>query len=224
MPAYQGNPFAAVEMMLPGKLAYSFGGPSAPQGQQISGNLTNTVLSANVATATLQIRAGDAPPKVGQLISTTGAQRIPNVSRAAITAVTGFNTGDNSTGTVSYADTAGNVGSAADSGMFIIELLETADAVSATGSGSALAVPASFKPNDPMTVAWEYETPTAITTFTINLQGSLRNIDAEFFTIDTGDQTKVNNLRMVANVKASFLRLNVSAITGSGTLIGKLLI
>jgi hypothetical protein len=100
--SYQASPFAPSYGLQVGIPGYSFGSWNSGVAAT-SGFLTNVALASNVATVNLTIQNG-AIPTTGSLISILGVTPAAfNVTNTALTGVTGFNTGDNSTGTVTFA-------------------------------------------------------------------------------------------------------------------------
>ena len=119
MPNYPTNPLAAIPLALPGTPVYAFGSFNDRVSPTKMG-ISNVALTTNVATLTVQVYEGNIPA-VGSLITVQGTQNsagLFNVVNVALTGVTiNAITG---AGTVTFALTHANVGSAADSGIAIV--------------------------------------------------------------------------------------------------------
>jgi hypothetical protein len=222
MPAYQSDPTVIRTSAISGTLFYSYGSPSTygPDDPGCSALVTSVAIASNVATVGLKITGGF-KPVVNQLITIHGTQTATsggapnfNVTNVALASVSGFNTGDNSTGTVTFALTSNNISTTTDAGEAYMPPLETAD-VCANGSGQQVALPTpSGFPSTSRDVQWSTKTPSAPSAYTANLQGALVDQDSEYTTIDTmttpGNQTKTG-------VRANFLRVNLSGVSGGSS-------
>jgi len=98
----------------------------------------------------------------------------------------------------------------------------TGETLSATVKGAQFAmtaIPQSAK--GPGLVTWVVEYPSAPMSATAELQGALIDADSEYATIDS--TTTLGDTRVVNGIGAfKFLRIVISALSGSGTVIGKL--
>lgn len=228
MPAYQTSPNQQRKTINAGIPAYSWGSlndrnPGARM------QVTSVAITSNVATLGVTLREG-LTPVVGQLVTVTGTQTVTsggapnfNVTNASITAVGGFNTGDNSTGTISFALSSSNISTTSDSGQAYAPPNEVAEAM-ANGSGQQFAMPAmSGLASNSRDVSWVIATPSAPSAFTANLQVANVDQDSEYTTIDT---TTTTGLRIVTGVRANFIRINYSGVSGGSnpTSIAKILI
>lgn len=138
MPLYNTSAFAPLpEVAIPAKPAYFFGNLPVDT-QDTQARITNLALTSNVATITATIYQGNIPV-VGNLISVLGASNSAfNVSAAAITVITGTP----STGVyqISYAVTHADIATGAGSGMAIVPIAETSEAL-ANGTSVAIYIP-----------------------------------------------------------------------------------
>jgi hypothetical protein len=189
MPAYSQSPFGPFpELLVPGTSGYSFG-VFSDQTPTTRLFVTNSVLLSNVATLIVQVWEGPVPV-VGQLISTQGLGRIPGVSNAAVTAVTGFT--DLTNGTVSYALTHANVATHADAGLALLPAQEAGETIQTAIPGSnpvakgACFALAPLTQTNSRSIAWSVSFPGTppSATFEADLQGALENVDSQFQKLD----------------------------------------
>ena len=225
MPSYDVSPFAAPPAVITeGRPAYLFGSlddKSAPTQFQI----TNVALASNVATITGTIIAGNTPA-VGDLISvrhTASGSGEFNVTNIALTAVS--ITASTGQGTLSYALTGSNLSTTADNGLAIIPRSEAGETLA-----NGASVPITLPYQDPTTtgsrtVKAVVTFPSAPTSVTVKLQSALVNQDAQFFDLSTVvNATNAGNFVVVTIDNGKFYRFNVSGLSGSGTIIAKLLV
>lgn len=131
--------FQNVPLLVPGKPLYLLGSLSFSQSSTIA-YVTNVAITSNVATVSLQIIAG-AVPVQNQLINIQQCSNsVFNVTNKTITGVSGFNTGDNSTGSVTFALAHADVVSVAATGNAIAPIPVTND-VCQNGSSIYAALP-----------------------------------------------------------------------------------
>jgi hypothetical protein len=227
MPAYLTQPASAANrrLLVPGRPEYVFGSRDGKSSDTLS-YVTNASLTTNVATLTLKLAAGNVPI-VGQLLTMLNCSDSTfNVTGAAITAVAGFNTGDNSTGTVSFALTHANVGSEAVSGYVFMPVPEIAEALV---NGASIQVSVPF--NDPRidqsrTITAQMQYPSIPTTCTTTLQTS--DDDINYFDVGTVASVSggvvTGGLLQAQNLSSRYYRLNHSNVTGgtSPTCVGKI--
>lgn len=226
MPAFVNSPFNPPILAMKGVPTYLWGSFD-PRIGNTRASLTNSALTTNVATVTVQVLDGPMPA-VGNLISiinSTAGSAALNVNRSVITGVT-IDSGTGA-GTITFALTHANITSVADAGSVMIEPAETAEAlVNNTGSVAAL-----FQVPDgagQYTVPVSVVFPTAPTGVTVTLQRALKNNAAEF-TNDTSAQVVYASAAYTsgpvveATLERGYLyRLYVSGLTGTGTIVGKL--
>lgn len=223
MPKYPNSPFTPPTVLIKGVPSYLFGSFDDKVGStQLY--VTKVALATNVATVTVQWMNGPMP-QVGNLISiintTTGTGEF-NVKRAVITAVDiDDKTG---AGTISFALTGTDVSATNDAGSVIVEPTETAQTLVAEAS-VAVAVP--FCEGDgQFTVPVAVTFPTMPTAVTVTLQKAIRDVEKEY--TDTNAVVTVASSAYTAGpvVEATlergyFYRLNATALTGTGTIVGK---
>ena len=241
MPTMNVSAFAPLPIVaLPGLPAYLYGS-LATDTQDTLLQVTNVALTSNVATVSVYVRAGNIPV-VGNLISIAGTQTssgLFNVSSVALTGVTiNATTG---IGTVTFALTNANVTSVADSGQALVPIQEVPETLAANTSVPVY-IP-SQEPNDmgekSITTAITFPTmPTAATVklySAVNLPknlpgsagsewtavGTVATVAASaqtvgpLFTEDTSANT--------AALAGRFFCLQVTGVTGSGTITAKLI-
>ena len=240
MPVANTSAFAPLpEVVLPGKPAYIYGS-LATDTQDTLLQVTNVAATGGTATVSVYVRAGSIPI-VGNLISIAGTQAssgLFNVSSAPLTNVTiNATTG---IGTVQFA-LVGTVGSVADSGQALVPIQEVPETLAANTSVPVY-IP-SQEPNDmgekSITTAVTFPTmPTSAVVklySAINLPknlpgsagsewtlvGTVATVAASaqtigpLFTEDTSANT--------AALAGRFFCLQVTGVTGSGTITAKLI-
>lgn len=226
MPTYSNTPFGPKLLAQKGIPVYLFGSYDTRIGVSKL-YLTNSALTTNVATVTVQQTSGPLPI-VGDLISitnSTAGSAALNVSRAIITATTVSAT--TGAGTISFALTNANITTTPDAGTVIVEPAEIPEAL-ANGKSVACAVSRNNAATDTtqdITVVVAF--PSLPTTATISLQGALHNVDSEYVTLGTagtvtGGAATVTSLGFIG--KFAFYRLLVASVTGgtSPSIVGKL--
>jgi hypothetical protein len=224
MPAYDASGFQKSALLTPGLPGYSFG--SFDDHQPLAKFLINQVqIATNVATITGVLVEGNIPA-VGQLISVrytqTGAGEF-NVSNVAISAVsiasaTGI-------GTISYSLTGSNVGPVADAGVALIQVAEQSETLSATGAGRQFAVPTVFPQAGQARGGITWSTAlTGVTGIAVALEGAEKDIASQYKAIDSSTATAGETRFVEAPVSVNFLRINVTSVTGTGTIIAKTMI
>jgi|GEM_PF-2338487 len=226
MPPYQSTPpsQSAVKMLIPGIPSYAFGSydQARPTRKMI---VTSVAVATNVVTLGVILVEGYIP-KVGDLITvvnTTTDSGGANVSNAALTAI--MITATTGKGTVTYAATASDQTTTADSGMAYVPVPEVAEALSAQKS-QAFAIQSTIGRGYGIT--WGYTCPSAPSTIAIQLEGAINNNDAEYTLIGSSETTTSGYNEFVAQLPnlVNFVRLNITATTGGTvpTIIGKILL
>lgn len=226
MPAYVDSPNNPAVLVQEGTATYLFGSYNMHQGPTVM-RITNSALTSNVGTITVQITAGEIP-LVGSLITVTQTQAGSggmNVNRAAITAVSV--TALTGAGTISYADTHANITSVADTGSAIAEVPEIPETV-ANGNSIACIFQAP-KGDAQFTVPLAVTFPTIPTAVTVNLQAALHNVNSEFTNVSTTAQIVVASsaftsgpFAQVSLQRGYFYRFAVSGVSGTGTIVAKI--
>lgn len=232
-PAYNASPFAAPPAkLIPGIPSYLFGSWAsdvAPTKMQVS----NVALTSNVATLTVTVNEGNIPA-VGSLITVQGtatASGAFNVTNVALTAVTINATSGQ--GTVTFALTHANVASTPDGGIALVPQPEVGDTL-ASGTNNSVPVGLPYSViwdagSGPQQVSCEVNFPTIPTGVVVTLQAADTNTPA------TQWQTVIANVVTVATGTATygttqysgkwnFYRYSYSGLSGSGSIVAKLLI
>lgn len=228
MPSYDKSGSHVVKALVQGVPNYLFG--SWPMTVAPTRFLITQVQAAlTVATITGSIIEGNVPT-VGSLITVKGVQSnggLFNVTAVAISAVSiNASTG---VGTISYTYTGTTFGpdnSPAAAGLATVPQPEVGETLVAGAS-----IPCTLPVQDPktdsartITVAISF--PTAPTTVTVDLQAAIFDIDSEYTKQGTSivSATNVGNVAQFTLNTARFYRFNTSALTGSGTIVGKILV
>jgi hypothetical protein len=171
MPYMTDNDFQTFVQQVPGQPTYLFGTFNwdvSPSKMAVS----NVALTSNVATLTVQLYEGPVPV-VGQLVSvmqTQSTSGLFNVNRVALSGVT---LDANGAGTITYALTHANVGSAADSGQAWADPYETPDALA---NGYSIPVSLQVQPAEQRMqrqIVTEVTFPSLPTTATVKLYGAM---------------------------------------------------
>jgi hypothetical protein len=216
LPAYAASPFASPgPMLMPGVIGYSFGKKpyNVPDTRM---RVTSVAISANVAMLGVTLVEGLAPT-VGSLISVQGTQSGAgefNVTNVALTGVSGFNTGNNDTGTVTFALTGANLTTTPDAGQAIVPVPAVGDAIAPGNKGQQFAIQSQSGGNKQKGFTWFTEfggtaPPSAVM---MHLQFADRDIDADYTTYDTS--VVVGETRSLGNITANFVRVIAETITG----------
>lgn len=224
MPNYVDSPNIPAVFVQEGVSAYLFGSYNYKQGPTVM-YVTNSALTTNVATLSVQITAGEVPT-VGSLITVTQTQAGTggmNVNRATITAVS-ISTATGA-GTISYAQTHANITTVADTGSAIVEVPEVAETL-ANGNSIACAFQ-SPRGDNQFTVPVSVTFPTLPTAASVDLQAALRNVNSEFTKVATvvtvaSSAYTAGPFNQVTLQRGYFYRLAVSGVSGSGTIVGKI--
>lgn len=202
---------------------YSAGGGPALFGQADS-RFAITSVTANGATATITGALIEGPvPIVGGLISVRGSQAAGGVFNVTNVAISAVSLNANGVGTISFA-LAQTVGATADSGQAIVPPTETFEAiVNATPAKFqqfAIPEPAGF-PGQGRLVLMTWKTVT-VTVIALQLEQAINDVDAEYVIVGVSQTTLTGSLQ--ALISGRFIRLNVTAITTTGTINAKFLL
>lgn len=225
MPAYTNSPFSNPILAMKGVPVYLFGSFD-PRVGNTKAYLTNSALTSNVATVTVQITDGPMPVVGGliSIINSTAGSAALNVSRAVITGVTiSSATG---AGTITFALTNADIASVADAGTVIIEPSEVGEAL-AEGASIACVIQAP-EGDSQFTVPIAVTFPIMPTAVTVTLQKALKNLDAEYTNtscvVQVAGSAFVSGPVVEAALERGYCyRLLVSGLTGSSkTIVGKL--
>lgn len=230
MPAFSASPFATLpEVAIPGKPAYLFGSLPVTTADMVM-TIASVAITSNVATVIGTIQAGNIPA-VGNLISiqgTTTASGTFNVTGVALASVSVTGAG---VATLTFALTHANVATTPDAGKGMVPIQEVAETL-ANGASVPVFVP-SQEPvdNGLKAIVTSVTFPTLPTAVAVILQSAL------YFNSPNSEWTQVGSAN-AATVAASaqtlgplqtfnvaggrFFRFNVSGLSGSGTIIAKL--
>lgn len=252
MPFYITSPFKpSPKLIVQGTPEYLFGkwnsNVAPTQGNIISDSAVTTT-----ATVTFQILSGNIPVP-GALITVVGAARSVNlnVTNAVILTVSAAANPDAGVYTVTYAITSTTLAVGFDGGQVIIPQIEVGDALVTGTTSSAPVVSPVAGPNSigkslSVTITLPASTaanPSTLTAVTVVLQGANQDYDSEYNTIATvatavaagsttdwqsgqGVPVAPSNTLATGNVDLvnfRFYRLQVTAATGAGPIIGKIL-
>ncbi len=223
MPAYANNPFQKTQLLQKGVAAYLLGSFSHQDG---NGNfaITNLALTSNVGVVTVQLITGPLPI-VGNYISLLNNATIGTVSRAVITATTvSASTG---AGTITFAFTHADIPTAAATGQVVVEPAEVGEAI--VNGASVACVVAAPEGDSQFTLPVVVRCPSLPTAATIDIQGAIKNIDAEFTTLGTvgtvaGGVLTAGPFGQVVAQRGYVYRFNVSGVSGgtNPTIIAKI--
>jgi hypothetical protein len=248
MSFYTNSPFKPTpRLIIEGTPEYLFGkwnsNVAPTQGNIISNSAVTTT-----ATVTFQILSGNIPVP-GSLITVVGAGRSANfnVTNAVVLTVSAAANPDAGIYTVTYAITSSSLAFGFDGGQVIIPQPEVGDALATGVTSSAPVVSPVAGPNSigksiSVTVTLPTSTaanPSTLTAVTVVLQGANQDYDSEYNTVGTvatavaaGTTTDWQSGQGTAGTLAAgsvnlpnfrFYRLQVTAATGAGPIVGKIL-
>lgn len=105
------------------------------------------------------------------------------------------------------------------------ETFEVIPAAGTAGQRVAVCQPATAIDPGSHTVTYETEFDIAPGALSVSLQGAMRDVDAEYVTLDTNTATLAVNSKVVTGVRELFLRLILNSLTiGNATkMVGKIL-
>ncbi len=226
MTAFINSAFQKPLLVMKGVCTYLIGSFSQQVGDA---NLyvTNVALTSNVATVTVQQLNG---PKVvvGALISiinSANTSGLFNVNRAVITGTTiNDSTG---AGTITFALTHGDIGSAADGGSVIVEPAEVGESVTTSFTSIACLIQAP-EGDSQFTVPISVTAGASITAMTATLQHALKESSNEWtntttVVTKTGASTYTAGPVVLATLERAYLyRIAVTAVTGTDLVVAKL--
>jgi len=224
MPAFSASPFDIGYGLQPGIPGYSFGALSNIV-DNTNAFVTNVALTSNVATVSLKLRDG-AIPVVNQLISIQGTQTASgafNVTNVAIASVSGFASGDNSVGTVTFALTHANVSSTPDSGQASAPPLETGDTLTPTvaTSGRAFALAPVNVLGNARSIAWRVSFPSTppSSSFEADLMGSIKQ-SGPYFKLDKITSVSGGTQTYTPLAQINFVRIDVVTNDAATAIVG----
>lgn len=250
MPFYIQSPFKPVpQLLIAGTPAYVFGSFNDKTGPTLGVVLSDSG-NGTTSTVTFQIISGNIPitDTLVTIVGTANNAGAFNVTNAQVLSVTQVDTPDDGVYTITFLGT-GTGAKANDYGQLIIQQREIGDALTSAGGSSFPVNAGAAGPNSngkslsvtvklPATTA---ANPSTLSGVTVNIQGANLDLDSEYNTIgvvgtglaagtttdwqsgqgDTATGTLAAGSVTFPNFR--FYRLNVSAATGAGPIIGKIL-
>lgn len=239
MPNYILSPFKPMpKLLVPGVPEYVWGSWNDRVGPT-QGIVLQSLSIGTTAELIIKIISGNVPV-VGSLITVVGVSASSNfnVTNVVITAVSAANNPDNGVYAIAYTITSTFTPIQADAGQIIVPQPEIGETVSDTGASSPVAVGAWFPSGKSLSVTLTLGT--GISGVTAVLQGANRDYDSEYNTIatigtglgvgttdwqsgqgDTATGTLAAGSVNFPNFR--FYRLNLTAVTGSGNVIAKIM-
>ena len=240
MSQYNKSPFKPTpRLLVAGTPEYVFGSYNDRVGPTL-GNVISDSAATTTATVVFQIVSGNAPV-VGSLITIVGtanSAKIFNVTNAAIATVS---TTDAGVCTVTFTIASTAQGTTADGGQVIVPQPEVGEALTVAGYAS---VPVACPFNNAemengKSITTSVTLPAGnITSATVVLQGANIDLDSEYqvigtiFSVGSGSgewQSGEGNTQTGTLAAGSvnldnfrFLRMQVTNLTGTGTIIGKI--
>jgi hypothetical protein len=219
MPFFQNSPPAKAIMIEQGWPVYLFGSRQSIDGEL---NVSSVSIASNVATVAVTSWSGPLPV-VGSFVSISGAQTnsgLFNVTNQPITAVT-LNASQNDVVSISFALTNANIGVTPEVGKVHVRFAAVGEALTSAGGAS---IAGSTKFGVGRVENWytaQVYFPTAPSAATVALQGSNTNNDADF--VDIGPITiTAGRGSKEFQTNFEFVRFNITAVTGSGTVVASI--
>lgn len=222
MTAYNNSPFAPTPvLMVGGRTQFLYGGfddRTSPTKIQVS----SVAIASNVATVVGTIVSGNIPT-VGSPVyvqgtaSDSGAANVNNVALASVTA-------NQTTGliTITYAATGSNQSTTADAGFALVPLPITYDTLANGSSKQAASAENDPSTSDERAYFAQVFFGTIPTACTVTLQGSLVDQDSAYQNLGTVATVAAGAVTLssavYSNMNLKFLRFNVSALSGTGTI------
>ncbi len=244
MPAYITSPFKPMpQLLIAGQPSYVWGSFNDKTGPTLINVIANMTNGSTTATLKFSIISGNVPAN-GSLITVVGCANSANfnVTNVAISNVTQVDTPDDGVYTCTYAitSTATPTSFTADGGQGVIPQPEVGETVTGTGASVPVAVGAAGPNSNGKSLSVTLTLGTGLSGVTAVLQGANRDIDAEYNTIgtigtslgvsttdwqsrqgDTATGTLASGSVILPNFR--FYRVNITAITGSGLVIAKIM-
>src|SRR5271170_3360965 len=226
MPAYINSPFQKPLLLMKGVATYVIGSFDYKVGDSRL-YLTNSALTTDVATVTVQLVIGPTP-KVGDLISiinSTAGSAALNVNRAVITGVTiNATTG---AGTITFALTNADITSVADAGTVITEPAEVGESIATTYNSIPVMVQAP-EGDSQFTIPFSVTSGATNTAMTATLQRALKSSSNEWtntttVVTKTGATTYTAGPVVEATLERAYLyRIAITAVTGTDLFVAKI--
>jgi hypothetical protein len=247
MTAYQTTPFKPTpQLLVPNIPSYVWGSFNDKTGPT-TGKIISTSGNGTTSTVVIQITGGNVPivsslstPLI-TIVGSANASGAYNVTNVALASISAGANPDSGIYTVTFLG-SGNSAVAADTGQFIIPQPEVGETVSGTGSSVPVAVGANGPTSSGKSLSVSVTLPAgSLSGVTINVQGSNFDVDSAYNTIgvvgtglasgtttdwqsgqgDTATGTLAAGSVTFPNFR--FYRLNISALTGSGSIIAKIM-
>lgn len=219
MPLYN-SPALRPQLLQKGVPAYLFGSLNMLQGNA-KGTVSNTAITSNVASVTVQINEGPIP-LVNDLITIWGTAQqsgLFNVTRALITAVS--ITATTGAGTISFALTGSNQSATTDGGQFLCEPGEASETLTNNTQSQPVLVQAPQGDSQftlPLAVTFPGGVlPTAVT---VTLQRAIRDIAAEYTNTTTAVTVAATAYTAGPVVEATLERAYFYRVAITGLTIG----
>lgn len=253
MSYYIASPFKPTpKLLVSGTPEYVLGSLNNNTGPTLGTVISDSGTGA-VSTVKFQILSGNIPitDTLVTIVGTAnaaGAYNVTNATVLSVTKVPDANGNDVGIYTITFVG-AGNSASTADYGQVIIPQREIGEALTTTASSAPVVCPASPSENLGKSISVTVKLPASttanpsnLTGVTVLLQGANLDLDSEYNTIatigtglaagtttdwqsgqgDTATGTLAAGSVLLPNFR--FYRLNISAVTGSGPIVGKLMI
>ena len=236
MPAYIASPFRPpVQLAVAGTPSYLIGSYNDKTGPTIGVILTDAAVTTT-ATLVFRITSGNVP-KTGSLITVVGAANSANfnVTNAAVTVISVTDAG---IATVTYTITSTSQGTLPDGGMVVIPQPEVGETVAAAYKSAPVARPFNNPNiNEGQSLTATLNLGSGLSGVTGTLEGADFDIDSEYVTIHTFGTSGISTFQTGQDTPAvagnanpggvnqlnwRFYRFNISAVTGSGLVIGKI--
>ena len=214
MPPYNANPGVNTfpPLLQPGVNGYAFGSFDASSPTSLL-EITNLSVSGNVATALVILREGKVPT-VGALLTirgTTISSGVFNVNNVAVATVSIDAT--TAIGFITFILVNSDVAATPDTGMAYVPVPEVGETLAA-GASQAFAVPDYAGDNENgKTITWSTSYPSAPSSVTMQLQGAMFDVEAEYKTLDSSTTTS-GEMRSLNLRVYRFLRVKCVSPTG----------
>ena len=237
MPAYVQSPFKPpVQLAVAGTPSYLIGSYNDKTGPTL-GYVISDSSASTTGTLVFQIVSGNVP-KTGFLITVVGTANSAGIFNVTNTAVTVSSVTDAGVATVTYTVSSTSQASTADSGQVIIPQPEVGETVAAAYKSAPVARPFNNPNiNEGQSLTATLNLGSGLSGVTGTLEGADFDIDSEYVTIHTfgtsgltSFQTGQDTPAVAGNANPGgvnqlnwrFYRFNISAVTGSGSVIGKI--
>lgn len=249
MPSYITSPFKPTpQLLVPGTPSYLWGSFNDKTGPTLGSVISNSAVTTT-ATLKFQILSGNIPVN-GSLITVVGCANSANfnVTNVAIGNVTSVPVGGVDTGiyTCTYTITSTSQSTLPDGGQISIPQPEVGETISGTGASAPVAVGAAGPNSNGKSLSVSLTLPNSgtLSGVTVTLEGAQFDIDSAYQTVATigttlaansvtewqsgqGVPTAPSNTLSAGNVTLPnfrFYRLHATVVTGSGPVIGKILL